>query len=130
MLELFKIFKRFEQFIKFGIVGIINTLISLAVYNILLLLNMHYLFANSVGYCVGILSSYILNSKFVFETNMDVKKGSKFILTYLSSFIIGSFILYIIVEYFNIPKTVAPLIVSIFNVIYNYIINKYWTFNK
>lgn len=125
-----QIIKKYSQFIKFSIVGVMNTTISLIVYYILLFFGMHFLIANAIGYLVGIINGFILSSKFVFKTDMNINSGSKFVLTYVSSFIIGSTILYFLVEILLVPETIAPLIISIFNVIYNYIINKVWTFNK
>ncbi len=123
-----KLFNKYERFIKFGIVGVINTVISLAVYNVFLLLGLNYLVANAIGYIVGIFNGYVLSSKYVFKAKMDTKKGSKFILTYISSFFIGSVILFLLVEYLKISKAIAPIFVIIFNLIYNYLINKIWTF--
>lgn len=127
---LINILKKYEEFIRFGIVGVINTVLSLIVYNILLWFDVNFLIANAFGYAIGILNGYILSSKIVFKKNMRLENGSKFILTYISSFAIGSVILYLLVEIFNIDKRIAPLVVSAFNVIYNYFINKIWTFNK
>jgi len=128
MTFLHKLFNKYERFIKFGIVGVINTVISLAVYNVFLLFGLYYLVANAIGYLAGIFNGYVLSSKYVFKAKMDTKKGSKFILTYISSFFIGSVILFLLVEYLKVPKAIAPIFVTIFNLIYNYLINKIWTF--
>jgi putative flippase GtrA len=119
---------KYERFIKFGVVGVINTSISLIIYNIFLVFGFHYIVSNAIGYIAGIFTGYALSSKYVFKTEMDTKKGSKFVLTYISSFIIGSFILILLVDYLKIPKEIAPIFVIIFNLVYNYLINKIWTF--
>ncbi|MEL7605887.1 MAG: GtrA family protein [Sedimentibacter saalensis] len=124
----YKIINKYERFLKFGIVGVLNTVISLAVYNIFLLLGLHFLIANAIGYLAGIFNGYVLSSKFVFKAKMDTNKGSKFVITYLSSFFIGSLILYFLVEFIKVPEEIAPIFVTVFNLFYNYIINKIWTF--
>ncbi len=120
--------KKYSQFIRFGFVGVLNTAISLVIYNLFIKIGINYLVANAIGYVAGILNGYVLSSKLVFKCNMNINSGSKFILTYMSSFILGTIILYILVEYLNILKQIAPLFVAIFNIFYNYIINKKWTF--
>ena len=59
--------KTFVQFIKFGIVGVMNTLVDFLVFQLLnLVVGWTYL-AQVVGYCCGIVNSYILNSNWTFR---------------------------------------------------------------
>jgi putative flippase GtrA len=57
------------QFIKFSLIGFLNTGIH---YGIFLLLfrffGIHYLIASGIGYCAGVINSFILNKLWTFKT--------------------------------------------------------------
>src|SRR5947209_7978835 len=55
------------QFIKFGIVGVSNTLITFAVYTLLLkVFGVWYLAASAVGFVVGATNGFLLNRRWTF----------------------------------------------------------------
>ena len=59
--------KTFVQFLKFGIVGVLNTLVDFLVFQLLnLVVGWTYL-AQVIGYCCGIVNSYICNSNWTFR---------------------------------------------------------------
>jgi putative flippase GtrA len=122
--------KKYGQFIKFCLVGVGNTAISLLVYALLIHFGMHYLLASTLSYCAGIINGYIFSSSFVFKKKMDMKQGLKFVGVYLSSLLINLLLLYILVDIFSIHELPAQVLVTFFNVIYNYLLNKIWTFNS
>ena len=59
-----------EQFIKFALVGCSNAVVTLIVYNIMVLLFGAgiYLYAQTIGYIAGIVNSFFWNSRFVFNS--------------------------------------------------------------
>jgi putative flippase GtrA len=120
--------RKYGQFIKFCIVGVVNTTISLVAYYFLLKLGVHYLLASTVSYCVGILNGYIFSTKFVFNSQRNKLQAIKFVGVYLSSLAINLLILYILVDIFSVSEFIAQVIATIFNVVYNYFLNKFWTF--
>jgi putative flippase GtrA len=122
--------KKYGQFIKFCIVGVTNTGISLAVYALLLKLNIHYLAASTIAYLAGILNGYILSTSFVFKNKFNILQGLKFLGVYLSSLLINLMFLYILVGVFHVSAFYGQVIVTLFNVIYNYFLNKIWTFKR
>lgn len=122
--------QKYGQFIKFCIVGVSNTAISLIAYYILLNLGVYYLLASTISYCVGILNGYIFSSSFVFKRTMNLKLALKFISVYLSSLLINLLVLYIFVDIFGISEFIAQVMVTLINVIYNYLLNKLWTFRQ
>lgn len=64
-----------SRFIKFCLVGVSNTIISLGVYYIFILISRDlYIIGNAVGFVVSVFNSYILNSKFVFKKTTERKK--------------------------------------------------------
>jgi putative flippase GtrA len=116
------------QFLKFCLVGAVNTTISLAVYYILLKLDIHYLLASSIAYCAGLVNGYFFSSSYVFQQRRSVKQASKFIFVNASSLVINLLLLYLLVDVFGVSKIVAQVFVTCFNVVYNFFLNKWWTF--
>ena len=119
------------QFVKFGIVGLSNTFISLGIYYVLIYLGINYIVANTVGFIVSVLNSYYWNSKFVFEKsdNGNVKPLIKTFMSYGTTFVLGTILLFIMVHYLNINKIVAPILNLIITIPINFLLNKFWAFN-
>jgi putative flippase GtrA len=122
--------KKYGQFVKFCLVGGTNTVISLLVYALLLKLNVYYIVASAISYIAGLINGYLLSSSFVFKHKINLKQGLRFVGVYLSSLLINLAFLYILVDLFKISELIAQLMVTCFNVFYNYFLNKVWTFKK
>jgi putative flippase GtrA len=118
----------YGQFLKFCMIGVVNTTISLVVFYILLRFDMHYLLSSSIAYCAGLLNGYIFSSSFVFQQKHNVKQVIKFISVNTSSLLINLLILYFLVKVGEVSNLHAQLFATIFNVIYNFTLNKWWTF--
>ncbi|MBA7539032.1 hypothetical protein ES705_31310 [subsurface metagenome] len=125
-----KLQNNYLPFIKFCAIGVINATIYYVVYYILLTLDVNYLIACTVGYFFGILNGYIWSSKFVFNTNKSINNMMKFFIVYISALFINLGIMYICVDCYNINKLIAPIIAIGIGTIYNYSLNKTWTFRK
>ena len=117
------------QFFKFSIVGLSNTAIGLFVYYFLLWLGFHFLFANIVSWIISVYNAFYWNKRYVFKSNG--KWVTLLVKTYFSygfSLLINTFLLYITVKYIQINELVAPIIVLIFTIPLNFIMNKFWAF--
>lgn len=125
-----KIFATFKQFIKFGLVGISNTLISLGTYYLLYFLGINYLIANTIGFVVSVLNSYYWNNKYVFKKTQSghLKPLIKTFLSYGSTFLLSSFLLFVMVQHLGIPEIFAPIITLVITIPLNFLINKFWAF--
>src|SRR4051794_33703615 len=56
------------QFVKFGIVGVSNTLLTLAVYTVLLkVFGVWYLAASAIGFVAGATNGFVLNRRWTFR---------------------------------------------------------------
>src|SRR5437899_1135540 len=56
------------QFFKFGIVGVSNTLLTFALYTLLLkVLGVWYLAASAIGFVVGAINGFLLNRRWTFS---------------------------------------------------------------
>ena len=120
--------KSFMQFVKFCLVGVSNTVISLVVYYIFVLIDPRlYIIGNAVGFIVSVLNSYFWNSKFVFKKEDErAKTIVKTFVAYGTNLVIGTVLLYVFVDILSISEFIAPLLNLIVTIPLNYVLNKFW----
>ena len=119
-----------KQFFKFGLVGVSNTLISLGTYYLLYFVGVNYLVANAVGFVVSVLNSYYWNNKYVFKKTQDghLKPLFKTFLSYGSTFLLSTVLLFALVQDVGISEVAAPIICIAITTPINFVINKLWAF--
>lgn len=128
--------KMLIQFIKFGLVGVSNTIISLLVYYILIYFKWNYIIANALGFVISVMNAYFWNNKYVFKQRQDFgKKGTlkKIIKVYVSygiTFLLSTFLLYLMVDCFEISQYIAPIINLCITTPLNFILNRWWAFKN
>ena len=126
-----KLFYKYERFIKFAIVGFGNLFVSLVTYYLLVFFSINYQIANIGGFVTGSLNGYIWNKLWVFKENkQNMTSIVKFYLTYLTTWILSAMLLYIWIELMSISDKIAPVINVFITTPINYLLNKYWVFNK
>ena len=132
------------QFIKFGIVGLSNTCISYVIYVITLIFlqknrlieSWDYLFAQIIAFVLSVLWSFYWNNKYVFRSDNKSKYHliTSLVKTYISYAFSGLFLSSVLslvwVEVFHISKLITPVINLIVSVPINFMLNKFWAFNK
>jgi len=123
-----KLWEKYSLFIKFCIVGVTNVIIFYTIYYILLTLGISYLIANTIACIIGILNGYVWSSEFVFKKNKSINNMMKFSIVYISALFINLVIMYICVDTYNVHKLIAPIFAIGTGTIYNYMLNKIWTF--
>ena len=117
------------QFIKFGIVGLSNTFIALAVYYGLLWLGVNYLISNTISWIVSVFNAFYWNNKYVFKNeNTWLKALIRTYISYGFSFLLGTLLLYVFVDWLGVSKVIAPLLLLIITIPLNFLLNKFWTF--
>lgn len=120
-----------KQFTKFGLVGVLNNAIYLAVYYAFVFINPAlYIVGNTVGFVVSVLNSYYWNNKYVFQKSEQghLKTLLKTFMAYGSTFVLGTILLFVMVEILGISKYLAPIINLIITIPLNFLINKFWAF--
>lgn len=124
--------KEYFKFIKFSIIGSFNTIISLLIYYFLLYINSNYIVATILAYVCSSILGYFLSKNWVFDNrNKNFKKSIiKYYVLYGSSILLNILILYILVDLLSISKIIAPLIVLIVIIPYNFFISKNWVFRN
>ena len=113
-----------HRFIRFLVVGGLNTLLSYALY-LLILQFADYTLAYTLSYVSGIFIAYAFNSFFVFRTPFSWQKGIQYPLVYLGQYLLGLGILWIEVTWLNLDERVMPLVNVIILIPITYIFNKW-----
>lgn len=93
---------------RFLLVGATNTAVSYVLY-LLLLEFMPYLYAYSISYSIGIVVSYILNSRFVFRQPLSLGKFLQFPIVYAIQYGLGATILWLLVGHASISPELAMI---------------------
>lgn len=112
-----------NKFIKFIGAGVINTVVSYLLY-VILVLFINYQISYAISFIFGIILSFILNTKYVFEVEQTIKKFVLFPLVYLVQYLLGAFMMNIIVEIIGVNKFFAPIIVSLCLIPVSYLLSK------
>lgn len=94
--------------LRFLVSGTINTSATLVMYWILMQF-VHYQWAYLASYCAGILLSYALSTRYVFQTKHSWFKFALFPLVYLTTYFVGALVLKVAVDHLGVIKGIAPL---------------------
>lgn len=120
-----------KQVMRYGFVGLAGTLLSMAIYlPIVWIKEDLYIFAYTLCFVVSVLFTYFLNNKFVFEKKEEghVKPLMKAYVSYGISFLVGTLLLYLLVNFLDVPATIAPVLTLVVTVPINFLLNRFWTF--
>lgn len=98
-----------RQVVSFALSGGANTAATFVLYWLLLLL-MHYQAAYAISFVAGIALSYVLNTRFVFQTSHSWRKLALYPLVYLASYVAGAGVLAIAVTKLGVTPWLAPVI--------------------
>ncbi|MBI4807442.1 MAG: GtrA family protein [Nitrosomonadales bacterium] len=97
-----------SEFFRFLLVGGSNTLLGYALYYLLLDF-IPYLYAYTLSYCIGIVFSYVMNSRFVFRQPMSLARFLQFPVVYVIQYGLGVAILWLLVGRMSISPELAML---------------------
>ena len=100
------------QFVYFILIGGMNTLLTLAVYFILVYLGLHYSLALIADYIFGISFSFFMNKHFTFhvQERATAKMFSRMLLTYGFLFLGNIILLAACVEFFEFDEYLAQIL--------------------
>lgn len=146
------------QFFKFGIVGLTNTLLSwLTTFAVILILgdvcgvrevtvfgftirNFDANLGNIVGFIVGVINSYCLNKRYVFNNKQEKNEKKIFAKTFIcygSTFLLSMILMNVLLEVvglhivlgsMDISKYVATMLRLLVTIPLNFIANKLWAY--
>ena len=125
------------QFFKFGIVGAINTVLSYIITNTCYYgLRLHEQICNLISFLITVLISYLLNSRFVFRQQEEMRQPwykalAKVYASYaLTELVLMGILLFIQERLLGIPHFIATFLNLCITVPLNFVLNKFWAYRQ
>ena len=112
------------DFVAFISVGAINTALTYAVF-LLLLGALHYLWAFTTAFAIGIAVSYVLNTRLVFKTKHEMRTLIRFPLIYIFQYFYGSVLLWFLIGILSISKPLAMLVMLASSALVTFFLMRY-----
>ena len=136
--------KTFVQLLKYGVIGVSNTLITLVVFYVInTLMGLDYAVANTVGYILGLINSFVWNRTLVFCTGGNVwREAGLFALGFIicfalqmgvSQWLLSTSLHDLTISWLPMKNTGENVIMCLSMVVYtlaNYVYNRFVTFKK
>ena len=118
------------QFVKFGIVGISNTLITFAVYTLLLeVFGVWYLAASAIGFLVGATNGFLLNRRWTFADHVgDSLTPVRWGIVQTAGLGMNLGLLYLLVHDAGIDELIAQALATVAVTVSTFLVNRAWTF--
>lgn len=122
-----------KLFLKYSAVGAVNTGVSFGIIFILIVVfGFNYLFANFIGYIVGIFVSFTLNKYYTFSmtSKNTLLLFKDFLIVFMIAYSISQSILYIIVSKFGLDEIQGTAFAMLCYLIIGFLLNKKITFKE
>lgn len=117
------------QFTRYNIVGIANTFVGFSIIFILMFIGVSATLSNMMGYAVGSIVSYFLNTKYTFGKNSRSKRNAIMFFFVLGiSYLINLITLQILLKFINAYLT--QLISAIAYTVSSFILSKLFVFKS
>ena len=118
------------QFIKFGVVGISNTLLTFAVYTLLLkVFGVWYIAASAIGFAAGTVNSFLLNRRWTFRGHVgDALTPVRWTVVQCTGLGLNLGLLYLFVHDAGLDKLVAQAFATAVVTVTTFFANRAWTF--
>ena len=119
-----------RQLIKYGIVGASNTVLTFAIYTVLVEVGVQYLIALILGYLAGSLNSYLLNRHWTFRAGhlAHTSVGPRFAIVQVAAILANLGLLYLLVHHLGIHKILAQAILTVPVLAVTFFVNRAWSF--
>ena len=111
------------EFGRFLIAGGVNTAISYVIY-LVALLAVSYRVAYTISYAAGILISYLLTSRFVFQRKLALRAALQYPVVYLAQYVLGLALLTILVDKLRMDRRLAPAITVICTIPVTFVLSR------
>lgn len=111
------------QGLRFLIGGGLNTLLSYAIYW-MLLPGMPYAWAYTASYAVAILSGFAINTWFVFRTTWSWRRLAAFPLVHLANYLASLLVVWIAVSLIGVSPTIAPIVATVVVLPLNFLLTR------
>ncbi len=118
------------QFVKFGIVGVSNTLISFAVYTLLLkAFGVWYVAASGIGFAVGAINGFLWNRAWTFRGHVgDALTPVRWFAVQSCGLLVNLGLVYLFVDGFGLGKLTGQAATVVVVTVLTFFANRAWTF--
>jgi len=118
------------QFVKFGIIGVSNTLLTFAVYTLLLKgFGVWYLAASAIGFAVGAVNGFLWNRRWTFREHVgDALTPVRWGVVQGCGLGVNLGLLYVLVHDAGLDKLLGQALATIVVTVVTFIANRAWTF--
>ncbi|MFG0631966.1 GtrA family protein [Pseudomonas sp. xss_2] len=120
------------QVVRYAIAGVVNTGLGYGVFWLLLkLVGVNAEIANAVGYCVGLISAFVLNRVFVFGvSSATLTMVFRFFVAFMIAYIINLLVLVGLYRFLGVSAEIAQIFAMAIYTLSFYILNKTYVFNQ
>ncbi len=118
------------QFVKFGIVGISNTLLSFAVYTVLLkVFDIWYLAASAIGFAVGTVNGFLWNRRWTFREHVgDALTPVRWFVVQGCGLVANLALVFLFVQDVGLDKLLGQACATAIVTVFTFFANRAWTF--
>jgi putative flippase GtrA len=118
------------QFVKFGIVGVSNTLLTFAVYTLLLkVFGVWYVAASAIGFAVGAVNGFLLNRRWTFHGHVgDAFTPLRWTIVQGAGLGANTGLVYLFVDGLSIDKLLGQVPATAIVTVLTFLANRSWTF--
>jgi putative flippase GtrA len=118
------------QFVKFGIVGVSNTLLTFAVYTLLLKgFGVWYLAASAIGFIVGAVNGFLLNRRWTFREHVgDALTPVRWGIVQGCGLGLNLGLLYLFVHHAHLDELLGQAFATVIVTVLTFLANRAWTF--
>lgn len=119
-----------EQFLKFGAVGVTNTLLTFAVFTILVKeLGVWYVAASAIGFIAGAANGFLLNRSWTFRGHRGGQSAAlRWTVVQGVGLLCDLGLIYVFVDSAGLPKLVGQALAIALVVGGTFYVNRIWTF--
>lgn len=118
------------NFIKFCLFGVINTFNTALFSQILAWIHVSYNLAATLAYIMSLQIAFLLTSVYIFRAKPNFKRYSRFLLSYLPSFVVYVLLHGVIFGNFNISQFSATMIAVLLSGPITFVIVKFYAFER
>lgn len=121
-----------KYFSKFLIVGVLNTLLGYAViFSLMYLIKISPEISNLFGYSVGLITSYFLNRKYTFKSNLAKNREFlRFVFVFCIAYTANFIVLLLLIYSYSTNYALSQIIAGCVYVSTSFLMNKHYVFKK
>jgi len=116
------------QFVKYNLVGIVNTVTGFSIILVCMYFGLTATTSNLIGYAIGSIISYLLNSKYTFQTKTTTKTVIvKFFAVLIIAYLLNYFSLQWLLHFLN--PYLSQLISAVIYTISSFLMMRFFVFS-